>query len=568
MDVKHIIVFTLVWINFKIEAVMKRIYFLFLILMFAALHQEVTSQEYQLVWEDNFDGDAINKDVWNVENQVGIWNTGSNQELQHYRTENVTVGPDGLGNNALILTAKREVYNGYQFTSGRVNTRNKVTAKYGKIEARIKMPVLADGLWPAFWSLGTQNGWPSSGEIDIMEAGHSYGIQNNLQERNMNGALHWENDGNYAGYGPQVQAPVGTSLYDYNRFTLEWTPTNIKMYLNDAVTPYFSMNISGVDAEEFRDWTHYFIFNLAVGGSFPGITNPDNITSPLPAEMYIDYLRIYQKEGEGELTVADPVVPSTGDYYGVFTERASITNKFLIDDVTGHIYLWNNLAPMVGQTPYEGTDLLAFKSSGAGWCGFGIFSNNPLDFSHYESGYLNFAIKIPSGSTSNFGVRIEGAENTKGEVVFAPGADPFGVVRNGNWHFISVPMTQLTAQGLNLTACGNILAVVSETPTSGFIIDDVFLSVDLPSSVLQPKSDKTELTVYPNPANNQFQVVLNSQTEKVVVMNLTGSVVFKMEGLAGSNAIEISCSDWAKGIYVVSTVQTDGSISVAKVSVK
>lgn len=926
---------------------MKKIYLVFLIVMLACFKQEATSQEYQLVWEDNFDGIALNKDVWNVENQVGIWNTGSNQELQHYRTDNVSVGPDGFGNNALVITAKREVHNGYQFTSGRVNTRNKVTAKYGKIEARIKLPVVANGLWPAFWTLGSQNGWPACGEIDILEAGHSYGIQNGLQERNLNGALHWLHAGNYAGYGPQTQAPVGTSLYDYNIYTLVWTPTQIQMFLNNATSPYFAMNITGADAEEFRDWAHYFIFNMAVGGSFPGITNPANITAPLPANMYIDYLRIYQKAGEGELNVADPVVPPTGNYYGVFTdntaitekfviddvtnhlytwdnslfaidgapsyegddllafyapasrtwygfgltsdagvdlthyaggflhfalrtssasnfwvgvggngttearfnfnngsdpygfvrngqwhritipvsamlakgidlsscgnlfmlggdgnitdilvddvyfstsadvlansglnpnrndalipvdnkivanyygiftenpnvttrfnlddvtghiyiwentlaatttnaydgedlisfrsqgglgwwgfgvtddlahdlthfsngylafsmktesqqtfsvgvngasgtsalfefkagadpygfvrdgkwhrvlipvqamiakglnlsgvgivfrasggaisniafddivytvgetqpvnpnvnednggggdngitsdfygiftERASITNNFIINDVTSHLYLWNNLVAMTNQTAYEGSDLLAFRSPGAGWCGFGLFSNDPLNLTHYESGYLNFAIKILSGSTSSFGVRIEGAEDTKGEIIFAPGADPYGVVRNGNWHFISVPMTQLTAQGLDLSACGNIFVVVSDNPTNGFIIDDVFLSVGLPSSVIEPKSDKSELMVYPNPAKNRFQVVLNGQTERVVVMNLTGSVVFKQDGLAGSGGIEVNCSDWAKGIYVVSTVTADGATSVAKVNVK
>ena len=131
---------------------MKKIYFLWLFVLIYAI---TFAQEYQLVWEDNFDGTTLNADVWNVETQVGIWNTGSNRELQHYRAENVSVGPDGFGNNALILTAKREVYNGYQFTSGRVNTRHKVAARYGKIEARIKLPVLANGLWPAFWTLGT-----------------------------------------------------------------------------------------------------------------------------------------------------------------------------------------------------------------------------------------------------------------------------------------------------------------------------------------------------------------------------------------------------------------------------
>ena len=471
------------------------------------------------------------------------------------------------GNNALIITAKRENYNGYQFTSGRVNTRTKVAVRYGKIEARIKLPVLANGLWPAFWTLGTQKGWPACGEIDILEAGHSQGIQNNLQDRTLNGALHWQHAGNYAGYGPQWVAPAGTSLYNYNRFTLVWTPTRIEMFLNDAVTPYFAMDITGADAEEFRDWTHYFILNLAVGGSFTGITNPANITAPLPAKMYVDYVRVYQRNGEGEVVVTPPALPPAGDYFGVFTERTSITNKFVINNVSGHIYIWNNLAPLAGQTPYEGTELLAFQSPGAGWSGFGIYSDIPLDLRHFANGYLNFAIKIPSGSTSNFTVLVEGSGTTKGEIVFAPGADPFGVLRNGNWHFVSVPMTQLTAQGLNLSACGNIFAVVSSNPTSGFVFDDVFFSAGLPTSVYQPISASENLLVYPNPARNQFTMNTLGEISYIRIMDMAGGLVYRKDGLSGTGSVDVNCSGWSKGVYVVSTVTVDGTGKVAKIRI-
>ncbi|HHU57653.1 MAG TPA: glycoside hydrolase family 16 protein, partial [Bacteroidales bacterium] len=265
-----------------------------------------TQAQYQLVWEEQFEGTSLNTDVWNYETGVGVWNTGANAELQHYRAENVAVGPDGEGNSALIITARRENFNAYAFTSGRIQTRGKVGVRYGKIEARIKLPVLENGLWPAFWMLGTQNGWPASGEIDILEAGHAEGIANSQQDRTLNGALHWQHEGNYAGYGPQWTAPAGTNLYDYNTFTLIWTPSTIQMFLNDLETPYFEMDISGTDAEEFRDWPHYFVLNLAVGGSFPGITNPTAITAPFPAQMFVDYIRVYQREGEGELVVSPP----------------------------------------------------------------------------------------------------------------------------------------------------------------------------------------------------------------------------------------------------------------------
>lgn len=544
---------------------MRKNYFLWLLALFPAL---TWAQEYQLVWEDNFDGTALNADVWNVETQVGIWNTGSNRELQHYRAGNVSVGPDGFGNNALIITAKREVYNGYQFTSGRINTRHKVAARYGKIEARIKLPVLANGLWPAFWTLGTQNGWPACGEIDILEAGHQQGITNNQQERTLNGALHWLHQGGYAGYGPQALAPVGTSLYNYNKFTLIWTPNRIEMFLNDGTTPYFAMDITGADAEEFRNWPHYFIFNLAVGGSFPGITNPANITAPLPANMYVDYIRVYQKQGEGELVVTPPVAPPSDDYYGIFTERASITKKFNIDNVTGHLYLWNNLVASTGQAPYEGSELLAFQSPGAGWSGFGIFSGVPLDLSYYATGYLNFAIKIPSGSTQTFTVLMEGKENTKGEIVFTPGADPYGVKRDGSWYFVSFPMGQLTGQGLNLSACGNIFAVASGAQTPGYFFDDVYLSVSKPTYINKPSVETGDMKLYPNPASETFNVYSENGIKTIIVNDISGKTIFHQLISSPVYTNPVNSSGWNKGLYLVEVVDQLGYKNISKIRIK
>nr|HPR62491.1 glycoside hydrolase family 16 protein [Prolixibacteraceae bacterium] len=135
------------------------------------------AQNYQLVWEDQFNGNSLDSTKWNTENQVGIWNTGGNSEFQHYKSENVTVGDDGNGNNCLIITAKEEQFGGYHYTSGRVNTRGKFAFRRGKLEASIKIPDLANGLWPAFWTLGyTPVGWPDCGEIDVLEMGHAAGI--------------------------------------------------------------------------------------------------------------------------------------------------------------------------------------------------------------------------------------------------------------------------------------------------------------------------------------------------------------------------------------------------------
>ena len=260
---------------------------------------------YKLVWQDLFDGEKLNLDRWNIEvNGDG----GGNNELQYYtaRLENVRVGDDGEGNGCLILTAKKEVYNGKQCTSGRITTKNKIAFKHGKIEAAIKLPQTANGLWPAFWMMGNdfdQVGWPRCGETDILEMGHANGIKQSEQDRLFNGALHW-------GVSPERhQQTVGdrTNSYslqdgEYHTFTLLWTPERIEMYVDGCESPYLSVDITSDGEGNVGKYFHkdnFILFNLAVGGNFPGIHSADGITA-LPengtAEMLVDYVRVYQNK--------------------------------------------------------------------------------------------------------------------------------------------------------------------------------------------------------------------------------------------------------------------------------
>jgi len=123
------------------------------------------TQNYKLMWEDNFDNSVLNETQhWNVEvNGDG----GGNNEMQYYRRENITIEQDPSGVNCLVINAKRENFGGKVVTSARLNTLKNVSFKYGKVEARIKLPHTANGLWPAFWMLGndiSSVGWPRCGE--------------------------------------------------------------------------------------------------------------------------------------------------------------------------------------------------------------------------------------------------------------------------------------------------------------------------------------------------------------------------------------------------------------------
>ena len=298
---------------------------------------------YKLVWQDLFDGTELNMSRWNIEvNGDG----GGNNELQYYtaRLDNVHVGDDGEGNGCLILTAKKEVYNGKQCTSGRITTKNKIAFKHGKIEAAIKLPQTANGLWPAFWMMGNdfdQVGWPRCGETDIMEFGNATGIANGTQDRYFNGACHWGTAWNdHRQHANAITNSYSLQDGEFHIYTCIWDQDKVAMYVdldrNPNASPYYIMTIP----ETTTDQTHpgyyfhkenFILFNLAVGGNFPGIWDINSITAlnegnNYQQSMYVNYVKIYQKGTSDESTnFADPGDTTMGGVDGVAAAEMEIS---------------------------------------------------------------------------------------------------------------------------------------------------------------------------------------------------------------------------------------------------
>ena len=273
--------------------------FTIMLLTVGAVH----AQDYELVWSDEFDDNTIGTN-WNVE----VTNAPYNNELEAYtsRPDNVTIADGNL-----VLTARRESYGSRSFTSGRVNSLNKVSFTHGKIEARIKLPHLANGLWPAFWMMGndfdTVN-WPKCGEIDIMEMGMKDAAANNATANTVAGTIHWGESIAKHQLFTSGNKTVSQELTDgYHIFTCEWDDDYLKFYVDNDATPYFTATIKkGFNRSAYFHKPYFLIFNLAVGGDFTGITNPADITA-LPqdgseAQMLVDYVRIYQKTGQHNVT--------------------------------------------------------------------------------------------------------------------------------------------------------------------------------------------------------------------------------------------------------------------------
>ena len=228
---------------------------------------------YQLVWSDEFDGTAVDTSKWNFETGGGGW---GNNELEYYQPDNATVA-----NGNLMITAKKESVGGEQYTSARMTTQGKEAPIYGRIEARIKMPMGA-GMWPAFWMLGANIStvpWPGCGELDIME---HINATNTIY-----GTMHWALNGQHSQYG----STTDTTPADYHLYAIEWDQNQIRWYVDNTLyqTGDIKNNVNNTGAFHLP---FFIILNFALSGNFPNTPVDESL---LPATMYVDYVRVYKQ---------------------------------------------------------------------------------------------------------------------------------------------------------------------------------------------------------------------------------------------------------------------------------
>lgn len=234
---------------------------------------------YELVWQDEFEADQLSDDYTF---EIGTGSNGwGNNESQYYREENTRL-EDGY----LVIQAKEENFQGQDYTSSRIITEGKKEFKYGRFDIRARMPY-GQGIWPAIWMLGSNFrdvGWPHCGEIDIMEM-----IGGQGRESTVHGTVHWQSNDGYANYGHSKELTNETLADKFHVFSIIWDENSIQWLIDNE--PYGSIDTTPAHLDEFRE-EFFFIFNVAVGGNWPGY--PDESTE-FPQEMWIDYVRVFQK---------------------------------------------------------------------------------------------------------------------------------------------------------------------------------------------------------------------------------------------------------------------------------
>jgi len=233
----------------------------------------------ELVWSDEFNVSSIDNSNWTFETGTGNWGWGNN-ELQYYQENNTSI----IDGN-LVIEARKESVDNSNYTSSRIITRDKKSFKYGRVDIRAVMPE-GQGIWPALWMLGSnhfQVGWPTCGEIDIMEMiGGGDGRDNVLR-----GTAHW-NQGGHVSYG-QGYTHESNLSDEYHVYSIIWDDQNIRWYFDDI--NFNTMDITSEALSAFHN-NFYFIMNVAVGGVWPG--SPDN-TTLFPQWMIVDYIRVFQE---------------------------------------------------------------------------------------------------------------------------------------------------------------------------------------------------------------------------------------------------------------------------------
>ncbi len=235
--------------------------------------EEFQTEYENLVWEQNFDSDGpVDTSIWNFE--MGNNNGWGNQESQYYTEDNAVIADGNL-----VITARAEETSGFDYSSSRITTQDNFEFKYGRVEARAKLPEGA-GTWPAIWLLGSdfdEVGWPETGEIDIME---HVGNQQDI----IHGTLHYPGRSGGNADGDSIEVP-GVSD-EFHTYTVEWSPERILFLVDGEVYHTYANNPDSPFNKDF-----FIILNVAMGGTFGGEIDPEFEES----SMEIDYIRVYQE---------------------------------------------------------------------------------------------------------------------------------------------------------------------------------------------------------------------------------------------------------------------------------
>ncbi len=268
-----------------------------LLLFYYLIYFSADSQNWQLVWEDNFDGNSIDTTKWSHDygtgSQYGMWGWG-NGELQYYQSQNTLV------NNGIAKIQVKEEPNGIMdswgalsyYSSSKITTKGLFDFRFGKIEARMKS-IEGEGFWPAFWMLPTGGNWPCDGEIDIMEQwGNNYLTNATTGAAHIGTCPYSQSSHFYQNFSSYIS--TGSYADDFHKYSVIWKEDTITWYVDDVeqfkITPSDFWSIPSQHTWPFNSNDWYLMINLAIKQSGP------NANTIFPNQIEIDYVKVYQQD--------------------------------------------------------------------------------------------------------------------------------------------------------------------------------------------------------------------------------------------------------------------------------
>ncbi|MCP4089732.1 MAG: T9SS type A sorting domain-containing protein, partial [Gammaproteobacteria bacterium] len=266
------------------------------------------------------------------------------------------------------------------------------------------------------------------------------------------------------------------------------------------------------------------------------------VSLPLDADMYVDYIRVYEFNGQGEVHVGPPEF-QVGTF-GIYTDETP-TNGALEAEVSSQIYVWEGT--LVGGTipPYEGDNVLSWQSAGSGWFGAGIMSIQPLNLFNFDEGHLKFMIKIPAHVT--FKIGIIDAWGNQSYVEFPGNQTTYGLVRNGQWAQAAIPVSVIRGEFIDLRMLSYSFVILEEQGQNcEFALDDIYWDGGSVTAVDGEDGgnliQRVMLSNAPNPFNAATNIQFNLPTNEsyeITIYDTAGRRVnsFRGIGTSGPNSV-------------------------------
>lgn len=563
----------------------------------SVLLYSANAQVGQVIWQEDFN----DLDNWMIESGNGSWGWG-NGELEYYQEDNVSIAeiPGESGNYGLRIEAREESGpnivdqwgNPLNYTSGRLNTKTHISVKYGVIETRVMVPNIDLGGWPAVWMLGTSNfSWPTKGEIDIMEMGHQKAFrdlhdshnggndQNNSTINQMVGAnaifysedainpdnpsgaasIAWDPDDDYCRPYYNYENPLNGRFLTYRTY---WDENSLRFTVIDEGVEYdLYEEPFPIDSVSFEFREHFnFIVDLAIGGAFTDAYNlgdPSSgqaVSMSFPAEMYVDYIKVMEWNGQGEINYGPPT-PQLGTF-GIFTDETE-TDNALFTGEPAHIYVWENTLSGGNIPPYEGENGLSWVTNGMGWFGAGMMSEQPINLLNFGDGFLNFHIKIPAHVSFQIGV-IDTWGN-QNYVEFPANQTKYGLVRNGEWGQASIPISDLRGLYIDLRMLVYEFVILEVNGANcEFALDNIYYEGGVVSvEETHQVTEETTFRIQPNPFNSSTQINYELQKNEFVqiqIFDISGRLIETLiheDQTYGPHSVNWSPQNQKSGVYFI-----------------